>query len=137
MVLDTKEQAYITLYDRLSKIGGKHKENLEQAVGDQVFASIKDRSGKCLSKDAFTMYVEQENPPEKPKYRLTDNAKEALKDYYDAVDTLSEAQLNFARNTKVLEQKIEDKSVFQDVIKQVQLPAVQVSVRTIEEEEQL
>ena len=84
------------------------------------------------------MHVEQDDPPEKPKYRLTDdNAKEALKDYYDAVDTLSEAQLNFAPSTKVLEQKIEDKSVFLDIIKQVQLPAVQVSVRTIKEEEQL
>ena len=65
MVLDRKEQAYITLYDRLSKIGTKHKENLDQAVRDQVFASIKDRSGKCLSKDDYAMYVEQEDPPEK------------------------------------------------------------------------
>ena len=81
--------------------------------------------------------VEQKDPPKKPKYRLTDDAKEALKDYYDAVDTLSEAQLNFAQSTKVLEQKIEDKSVFLDIIKQVPLPAVQVSVRTIKEEEQL
>ena len=95
-VLDRKEQAYITLYDRLSTIGGKHKESLDQAVKDQVFASIKDRSGKCLSKDAFAMHVEQDDPTKKPKYRLTDDAKEALKDYYDAVDTLSEAQLNFA-----------------------------------------
>ena len=58
MVLDRKEQAYITLYDRLSKIGGKHKENLDQAVRDQVFANIKDRSGKCLSEDTFAMHVE-------------------------------------------------------------------------------
>ena len=96
-VLDRKEQAYITLYDKWSKIGGKHKENLNQAVRDQVLASIKDKSGKCLSKDTFAMHVEQDDPPKKPKYRLTDDdAKEALKDYYDAVDTLSEAQLNFA-----------------------------------------
>ena len=135
MVLDRKEQACITLYNRLSNIGTKHKENLDQAVRDEVFASIKDRSGKCLSKDPFTMYVEQEDPPEKQRYRLTGNAKEALKDYYDAIDTLSEAQLNFAHSTRVLEQKIEDKSVFLDIIKQMQLPAVQVSVRTIKEEE--
>ena len=95
-VLDRKEQAYITLYDRLSKIGAKHKENLDQAVRDQVITSIKDRSGKCLSKDAFTLHVEQDDRPKKPKYRLTDDAKEALKDYYDAVNPLSEAQLNFA-----------------------------------------
>ena len=137
MVLDRKEQAYITLYDRLSKIGAKHKENLDQAVRDQVFASIKDRSGKCLSEDDFAMCVEQEDPPEKQRYRLTDDAKEVLRDYYDAVDTLSQGQSNLAHSTKVLEEKIEDKSVFLDIIKQMQLPAVQVSIRTIEEEEQL
>ena len=137
MVLVQKEQAYITLYDRLSKIGEKHKDHLDQAVRDQVFASIKDKSGKCLSKDTFAMYVEQEDPPKKTKYRFTDDAKEALKDYYNTVDTLSQAQANFAQSTKVLEQKIEDRSVFLDIIKQMQLPAVQVSVRTIKEEEQL
>ena len=122
----------------MSKIGTKHKDYLDQAVRDQVFASIKDRSGKCLSEDDFVMYVEQEDPPQKQRYRLTDDdAKEALKDYYNTVDTLSEAQANLARSTKVLEEKIEDKSVLLFIIKQMQLPAVQVSIRTIEEEEQL
>ena len=37
----------------------------------------------------------------------------------------------------VLEEKIEDKTVFLDIIRQMQLPAVQVSIRTVEEEEQL
>ena len=66
-----------------------------------------------------------------------DDAKEALKDYYDAVNTLSEAQANLAHSTMVLEEKIEDKTVFLDIIRQMQLPAVQVSIRTVEEEEQL
>ena len=84
------------------------------------------------------MYVEQEDPPKKPKYRLTDDvAKAALKDYYDAVDALSEAQANLAHSTKVLEENIVDKTVFLDIIRQMQLPAVQVSIRTVEEEEQL
>ena len=84
------------------------------------------------------MYVEQEDPPQKQRYRLTDDdAKAALKDYHDAVDTLSQAQANLAHSTKVLEEKIEDKTVFLDIIKQIQLPAVQVSIRTVEEEEQL
>ena len=86
----------------LVKIGAKHKENLDQAVRDQIFASIKDRSGKCLSEDNFAMYVEQEESPQKQRYRLTDgDAKEALKDYYNAVDTFSQAQANLARSTKV------------------------------------
>ena len=84
------------------------------------------------------MYVEQADPPKKQRYRLTDDdEKEALKDYYDAVDTLSEAQANLACSTKVLEEKIENKTVFLDIIRQMQLLAVQVSVRTVEKEEQL
>ena len=53
------------------------------------------------------------------------------------VHTLCEAQENFARSTQVLEEKIEDKSIFLDIIQQVQLPAVQVQVRTVEELEKL
>ena len=40
------------------------------------------------------------------------------------VHTLCEAQENFARSTQVLEEKIEDKCIFLDIIQQVQLPAV-------------
>ena len=36
MVLDQKEQAYDTLYDRLVKIGAPHKKYLDQAVKEQV-----------------------------------------------------------------------------------------------------
>ena len=81
--------------------------------------------------------VEQEEEKEKPKYKLKVDAREALKDYYDAVHMLCEAQSNFAASTKVLEEKIEHKSVFLDIIKQLQLPAVQVMVATIEELEKL
>ena len=68
---------------------------------------------------------------------MTGDAKEALKDYYDAVHTLCEAQTNFAASTKVLDEKIEDKSVFLDIIKQAQLPSVKVLIRTIEEIEKM
>ena len=65
------------------------------------------------------------------------DAKLALTDYYDAVHTLCEAQQNFAKRTQVLEEKIEDKSVFLDIIKQVQLPSVKVEIRTVEEMEKM
>ena len=136
-MLDQKEQAYVTLYDRLLQIGDQHIENLEKAVSQQLFNSIEDRTGRCLSEDEFAMYVEEGEPAKKPKYRFTGDAKEALKDYYNAVHTLCEAQTNFMASTKVLEEKIEDKSVFLDIIKQVQLPMVQVSIRTAEEWEKL
>ena len=90
-----------------------------------------------MSEDDFVVYVEREEEQKKPKYKLTGDAKEALRDYYDGVHTLCEAQTNFAKSTQVLEEKIEDKSVFLDIIQQVQLPAVQVQVRTVEELEKL
>ena len=90
-----------------------------------------------MSDDEFVVHVEREEEKKKPKYKLTGDATEALRDYYDAVHTLCEAQENFARSTQVLEEKIEDKSVFLDIIQQVQLPAVQVQVRMVEELEKL
>ena len=83
------------------------------------------------------MYVEMEEEFEKPKFKLTGEAKDALKDYYDSVHELSAAQTNFAKCTQVLNEKITDKSVFLSIIQQVQLPAVQIQVRTVEEIEQL
>ena len=100
---------------------------------EQVLKCIRDRTGRFLSQDDFILYVETEEEQEKLRYRFTDDAKEALSDYYDAVHTLCEAQQNFASSTQVLEEKIEDKSVFLDIIQQVQLPAVQVQVRTVQE----
>ena len=77
------------------------------------------------------------NPRYNPRFNLTADAREALRDYYDACHTLNEAQSNFMLSTKVLESKITDQSLFLDIIKQVQLPAVQVLIRTVEELEQL
>ena len=82
-------------------------------------------------------YVETEEEKKKPRYVLTGDAKIALTDYYDTVHTLCEAQQNFAKSTQVLEKKIEDKSVFLDIIKQVQLPSVKVEIRTVEEMERM
>ena len=136
-VVEEKEQAYIMLYDTLQQLGDQHIDNLDQANREQVFNCIRDRTGRFLSKDEFVVYVEREEEKKKPKYKVTGDAKEALRDYYDTVHTLCEAQENFARSTQVLEEKIEDKSVFLDIIQQVQLPAVQVQVRTVEELEKL
>ena len=136
-VVENKEQAYNMLFDTLQQLGNPHIDYFDQANREQVFKCIRDRTGRFLSKDDITIYVEQEDELEKPRYNLQGNAKVALRDYYDAVHTLCEAQKNFAQSTQVLEKKIEDKSVFLDIIRQVQLPAVQVSIRTVEELEKL
>ena len=125
------------MYDKLQQLGTLHIVGLDQADKEHVFKCIRDRMGRFLTQDDHVLYVETEEEIEKPRYRLTGEAKEALKDYYDAVHTLCEAQTNFAKSTQVLEEKIEDKSVFLSIIQQVQLPAVQIQVRTVEEVEQL
>ena len=136
-VVNEKKQAYIMLYDTLQQLDDPHIDNLGQANREQVFSCIRDKTGRFLSEDEFIVYLEREEEKKKPKYKFTGDAKEALRDYYDAVHTLCEAQQNFARSTQILERKIEDKSVFLDIIQQVQLPAVQVQVRTVEELEKL
>ena len=136
-VVEDQEEAYIKLFDKLMELGNPYIDNFDQADREQVFKCIRDKTGRFLDDDNFVMYVETEKEKEKPKYVLTGDARLALTDYYNTVHTLCEAQQNFAKSTQVLEKKIEDKSIFLDIIKQVQLPSVQVQVRTVEEMEKM
>ena len=131
------EEAYIKLFNKLLELGNPYIDDFSQADREQVFNCIRDKTGRFLDDDNFVTYVETVEEKKKPRYNFTGNAKEALTDYYDTVHTLCKAQQNFAKSTQVLEQKIGDKSVFLDIIKQVQLPSVQVQVRTVEEFERL
>ena len=136
-VVQEKERAYDTLYDRLQQLGAPHKEGLDQTDRQQVYNCIKDRTGMFLSQDENVLYIETEEEIEKPKFRLTGEAKEALKNYYDAVHELCAAQTGFAKATQELESKVEDKTVFLSIIQQVRLPSAQIHVRLVEEIEQL
>ena len=118
-VIQEKEKAYDTLYDRLQELGAPHKEGLDQADKQQVYNCIKDRTGMFLSQDKNVLYVETEEGFEKPKFRLTGEAKEALRNYYDAAHELCVAQADFAKATEELESKIKDKTVFLGIIQQV------------------
>ena len=117
-VIQEKEKAYDTLYDRLQQLGAPHKEGLDQADKQQVYNCIKDRTGMFLSQDENVLYIETEEF-EKPKFRLTGEAKEALKNYYDAAHELCAAQTGFVKATQELESKVEDKTVFLSIIQQV------------------
>ena len=125
------------MYDRLQELGAPHKEGLDQADKQQLYNCIKDRTGMFLSQDENVLYVEMEEEFEKPKFRLTGEAKEALRNYYDVAHKLCVAQADFAKATQELESKIKDKTVFLSIIQQVRLPSVQIHVRTVEEIEQL
>ena len=126
-VVKDGEAAYTKLFDELLVLGNPYIDNFDQADKEQVFKCIRDKTGRFLD----------DEEKQKPRYVLTDDAKVALTDYYDAVHTLCEAQQNFAKSTQVLEQKITDKDVFLDIIKQVQLPSVKVEIRTVEEMEKM
>ena len=132
VVKDGKE-AYIRLFNKLLELGDPYIDNFNQADREQVFKCIRDKTGRFLDNDDFGTYVETEKEKKKPRYILT----VALTDYYDTVHMLYKAQHNFAKSAKVLEEKIEDKSVFLDIIKQVQLPSVKVEIRTVEEMERM
>ena len=118
-VVQEKERAYDTLYDRLQQLGAPHKKGLDQADRQQVHNCIKDGTGMFLLQDENVLYIETEEEFEKPKFRLTGEAKEALKDYYDAAHELCAAQTGFAKATQELESKVEDKTVFLSIIQQV------------------
>ena len=131
------EEAYIRLFNKLLELGSPYIDYFDQADREQVFKCIRDKTGKFLDDDDFMTYIETEEEKKRPRYTFTGNAKVALTDYYDAVHMLCEAQQNFAKSTQVLEKKIEDKSIFLDIIKQVQLPSVKVEIRTVEEMERM
>ena len=132
------EQACNTLFAKFLQLGYQHIDKFSNADSQTVMKCIKDRTGRFLSEDDFAVYVEKEDvDTQKPQIRLRFDAKEALQDYYDAVHTLCEAQTNFMSNGKVLEEKLKDKDVFLDIIKQVQLPVVQVSIKTTAEIEKM
>ena len=136
VVKDGKE-VYIRLFNKLLELGDPYIDNFDQADREQVFKCIRDKTGRFLDDDNFVTYIETEEEKKKPRYTVSSNAKAALTDYYDAVHTLCEAQQNFAKSTQILEKKIEDKSIFLDIIKQVQLPSVKVEIRTVEEMERM
>ena len=136
VVKDGKE-AYIRLFNKLMELDNPYIDYFDQADREQVFKCIRDKTARFLENDDFVTYVETEEEKKKPRYVLTIDAKIALTDYYDAVHTLCEAQQNFAKSTQVLEKKIEDKSIFLDIIKQVQLPLVKVEIRRVEEMERM
>ena len=75
------------LFDTLQQLGDPHIEYFDPANGEQVVKCIRDRTGRFLSKDEFTIYVDQEEEKQKPKFNLKGEAREALKDY-DKVHTL-------------------------------------------------
>ena len=52
-VVKDGEQAYIRLFDELLKLGDQYIDNFDQAVREQVFKCIRDKTGSFLDDDDF------------------------------------------------------------------------------------
>ena len=77
---------YITLYDTLLQIGDQHISKLSDSDRQTVLNCIADKSGKYLNEDDFVVYVSKEDTDfKKKKYKVGDEAKAAIKQYYQSV----------------------------------------------------
>ena len=134
----TKEQVYTMLYDTLLTIGDPHIPKFSDSDRKTVLDCVADKSGKFLSEDKFAVYIEKEDVEiKKMQVKVSGDAKEAIKGYYQAAHDLCQTQTTFMECTRVLESKLDNKELFLDIIRQVQLPAVHATVRTREQEETL
>ena len=80
--------------------------------------------------DKFTVYVSREEKLfEKKQCVLDTEARTSIKECYKAAQDLCQAQIVFMEKTKAFEAAVKDENIFLDIIRQVQLPAVQVMVR--------
>ena len=138
-IQDAKIEAYMELYDALLQIGKPHIKGLEKADGNAVLASIADKSGQFISEvDKYTVYVSKEDETimKKPVV-VSPEARKSISEYYKAVQDLCQSQAIFMQKMREMEVAINDENIFLDIIRQVQLPAVQVMVRTRSKEEAL
>ena len=136
-VQEHKVEVYKKLYDTLLGLGKPYIKGLDKADGKAVLASIADKSGQFFSKvDKFTVYVSKEDLTIKKKPVVVSlEAKKSISEYYKAAQDLCKSQTVFMQKTREMEAAVNDVNIFLDIIGQVQLPAVQVMVRTRSKEE--
>ena len=70
------------------------------------------------------------------QFAVSDKARAAIKEYYEAAQDLCKAQTVFMEKTREMEALV-NKELFLDIIRQVQLPVVQVMIRMREQEKTL
>ena len=73
---------------------------------------------------------EDDTITKKPVVVSQEARKKSISEYYQAAQDLCQAQAVFMQKTKAMEAAVNNKNIFLDIIRQVQLPAVQVMVRT-------
>ena len=138
-VQESKINAYMELYDTLLELGKPHIKDLGKADGTAVLASIAVKSGQFISEvDKLTVYVsKKEKKIQKKPVAVSEKARKSIIEYYKAVQDLCDVQSTFMQRTLEMQAAVNDENIFLEIIRQVQLPAVQVMVRMRSEEEAL
>ena len=138
-IANDQDRTYQKLYADLLDRGSPHIEQLETADRKAVLDSIADKSGKYADEmDKNMLYIHQEAENIKvPPVVVSDEARKAMKDYYKSAEKMCDAQADLMRNTQVLQQKLNDDTTFLEILRHMQLPLIQVTVRTKQQEESL
>ena len=147
-VVEKQEQAYRDLIASLVGLVEEQSEAKDLKIGivgftDQevqnVLKSISDTSGKYIdSVDKFQVEVSKEEE-EITRKRFTESKKateqqKALDEYYDAAKDLCHSQAIYMARLEKLSKVLNDSDRLLAIINHVQLPAVQVTVTTKEQE---
>ena len=147
-VVTKKEVAYRDLIASLVSLVEEQSKAKDLQIGiagfsDQqvvsVLESISDTSGKYIdSIDRFQLEVSKEEE-EITRKRFTESkkaspAQKALDDYYDAAKDLCQAQAMYMVKLEKLSKTLDNPDRLLAIINHVQLPAVQVTVTTREQD---
>ena len=132
-------EAYKLLYNTLLEIGKPHIKGLDKADGTAALASIAGKSGQFLSEvDKCRVYVSKEDKTiQKKPVAVSQETKKSISEYYKAVQDICQTQTTFMQRIQEMQAAVNDKNIFLNIIRQVQLPAVQVMVRMRIKEEAL
>ena len=146
-VVQKKEVAYRDLIARLvSLVEEQSKEkDLQLGLADfgeqqilSVLESITDTSGKYMAQISHFQIEVSKEEEEITKKRLTEKktsaVQVALDDYYDCAKDLCQAQAAYMVSLEKLSKTLDNPDRLLSIINHVQLPAVQVTVTTREQE---
>ena len=147
-VVEKKEQAYHDLIDGLVNLVEEQSKIKDLKVGvvglsdediDSVLESIPDMSGKYIDTIGRLQVEVLKEEEEITRKRFTESKKaseqqKALNEYYDAVKDLCHSQAVYMARLEKLSKVLDDPDKLLAIINHVQLPAIQVTVTTKEQD---
>ena len=147
-VVEKKEQAYRDLIASLVGLAEEQSKVKDLKIGivgfsdqevDNVLESISDTSGKYIDTVGRLQVEVSKEEEEITRKRFTESKKaseqqKALNEYYDAAKDLCQSQVLYMARLKKLSKVLDNPDRLLAIINHVQLPAVQVTVTTKEQD---